>query len=119
MISEDLANATRRLWSKVETDPGGAWAPWVSITNGTGADMICLLSVLLTRSKFQGRANVVIPVRKAPCYQELARLYSIAPWSELFELTDDGTSIRLSRNLTIDDIEVLFRIYAEHTYAIE
>ena len=119
MISDELVEATRQLWKNVEKSPGHTWSPWASIPAEVREDMLGLLSVLLTQCKFGKGDRMIIPIRQSQSYRELAILTSVAPWSELIMLTENGSGLTLNDALRQDDLDILFAIHAAHSFAID
>jgi hypothetical protein len=50
MISDELLQATQRLWNEVGNNPTDAWAPWISVNTEVGHTMISLMENLLSQS---------------------------------------------------------------------
>jgi|LakMenEpi03Aug12_release.lakeMendotaPanAssembly.Ray.scaffolds.fasta_scaffold283561_2 hypothetical protein len=106
MISDDLWNATLRLWEKVDDTQDLAWAPWVKVPMSLNFTMISLVGELIDRSFMFDRK--IIPSNKTKAYQELVRLAGISPWSELFVVLPKEEGLTVSKNLSNDDLERIF-----------
>lgn len=106
MISDDLWNATLRLWKKVDDTEDLAWAPWVKVPMSLNFTMISLVGELIDRSFLFDRK--IITPNKTKAYQELAQLAGICPWSELFVLLPNEEGLTVNKNLSNDDLEKIF-----------
>ena len=106
MISDDLWNATLRLWEKFDDTEDLAWTPWVNVPMSLNFTMISLVGELIDRSFLFDRR--IIPSNKTKAYQELVQLAGISPWSELFVVLPNEEGLTVSKNLTNEDLERIF-----------
>ena len=113
MVSNELWNATRRLWNNSVNDADHVWAPWVNVSPSLGYSMVALIGVLIENAFLFDR--MVFPANRTKAYQELARLATVSPWSELFNVLPNEEGLTICGHLSKVDLEMLHRERRKHS----
>ena len=110
MISDSLNESFRQLLVCFHSTPARALSRWVTVSDDVGEDMIYLLVNLIDR-------KLTILIGDRVQYQEVRKLVSMHPWSELLALTEDGRSVKLNNSVNEEDWELLRSIMSEYLVA--
>ncbi len=117
MVSEELGNATLRLWKDGVNNADVVWAPWVNVSPLLGCTMASILGVLIENSYLFDRK--VFPANRTKAFQELVRLADTSPWCELFTVLPNDEGLAVNSQLSKDDLELLHRARRRFIQACE
>ena len=116
MISTELEIAIRRVLGNIGGDPREVWEPWTNVSYESGFDLPSFLAAFV----WQDSKNKAISLRRTlPVYQEFAKIASIAPWSELLCVTEDGSSVTLNQLISDEDWRTIRDIANEYFGGVE
>jgi hypothetical protein len=105
MVSQNLKDALRHVYCESRVDTCSAWSPWIFVEGRAGTYILSTLESIINKSRYQNS----VPMHPTRVWNgsfpdQLVRLGSIAPWSELISIAEVKSTRRRDQNRRVSDI---------------